>query len=80
MTDYSVDVLNAFERQESDPVITAVKKLIDEHGDLVLKYVKMKQAVHTSDSEERVPHKAVLWPVYQCEHLKSSRRRDAEKA
>jgi len=65
MTDFSVDVLGVFEREDPDPILRAVKKLIDEHADLVLKYVTLSQA--KARSAER--SKAVLWPVYRCPTL-----------
>ena len=69
MTDFSVDVLGVFEREDPDPILRAVKKLIDEHGDLVLKYVTLSQA--KARSAER--SKAVLWPVYRCPTLEHKR-------
>ena len=45
--DYSVDVTGFFEPAETDPVLAAVKRLLDEHADIVIKYVKMSMASHT---------------------------------
>ena len=69
MTDFSVDVLGYFPAEEHDPILRAVKRLIDEHGDLVLKYVTLSQAKALRAERS----KAVLWPVYRCPTLEHKR-------
>jgi len=67
MVDYNVDVNGAFEPEETDSVIRAVKRLLDDHADIVIKYVKLAQA-------ERKERPVVqLWPPYTCKKLESKR-------
>lgn len=75
MTDYSVDVLGAFEKEDTDPIIIAIKRLVEEHGDLVIKYVKLTQEQREAQTEcsadrAAIAARGVLWPKFKLERKK----------
>ena len=66
--DRDVDVLGYFPREERDPIRIMIDNLLDQYGETLITYIKMKQAERSDADTDRaaIAARGVLWPKWTC--------------